>query len=320
MNGNPVRAAIELVDTAPSKEFLSALHAQLLAEFDRSDPPATPESIQEYVTLAPNASRLGPSPHRSKMLLAAAACVAVFAAGAVIINRAGDDSDATAQPHDVDLREARPLAEHALITSGALGLDWTSGYAWDESELPIQAAATIAEVPDCAVLRSVGLLPPSTRSATAHQFVPGINYLFQEVFVFATPEDASRAMDVIDGDVFPTCWFNLFDHLTPLSPSGSPSTTEAWEIPQIYGPLEPFKIGPHGDRQVIIGQHSTVIRSGGPLERYFINAFVQVGPTISWVNPRFVLPNDMYDSSQGSVGVDEAITAATDALKGAVGG
>ena len=31
------------------------------------------------------------------------------------------------------------------------------------------------------------------------------------VLVFATPEDASHAMDVIEGDVFPTCWFNFWD-------------------------------------------------------------------------------------------------------------
>ena len=33
MNRNSVRAAIELVDVAPSSEFRSALRAQLLAEF-----------------------------------------------------------------------------------------------------------------------------------------------------------------------------------------------------------------------------------------------------------------------------------------------
>jgi hypothetical protein len=330
MNRNPVSAAIELVDLAPSNEFRSTLRAQLLAGF--TEPPTTgtdasqspneipPESDEEYITLAPSPSRFGPNRRLSKMFLGAAACLAVFATGAVIANRSGHPNSTT-KLHDVNRQEALPLAQHALIPDNALGIQWTSGSSWDESQLPIQAAATIAALPDCAPLRSVGLLPPTTKSATAHQFVPGSNYLFQQVLVFATPEDASRAMDVIASDVFPTCWFNLFDRLTPLGPAGSPSTSEAWDVPHVYGPLEPFEIDPHGDRQIIIGQHSTVIRSGSPLERYFINAFVQVGRTVSWVNPLWVLPNDTSSSQSQfqAVGVNEAITAATNALKNAIG-
>jgi hypothetical protein len=330
MSRNPVSAAIELVDIAPSNEFRTSLRAQLLADFSEPATPGTPATqspnetapkSDEYITLEPSPSRFGPSPRLYKTVLVAAACLAVFATGAVIANRSGTPN-ATTELNDVDRQEALPLARHALITTDALGIQWTSGYSWDESELPTQATATIAALPECALLKSVGLVQPTTKSATAHQFVPGdTNFLFQQVFVFATTEDASRAMDVIDGDVFPTCWFNLFDRLTPLEPAGWTSTTEAWHVTQLASPLDPVQIAPHGDRQIIIGQHTTINRSSGPLERYFVNAFVQVGRTISWVNPRLLTSTELFDSSPSlrAVGVNEAITAATNALKKAIG-
>ena len=273
MSNNNVRSALELVDAEPSHEFLSSLRTRLLADFTRSDtgdqgPNVSPsESGEECIALVPKHSRFGPSRRLLKAVLATAACGALFATGAVIVSRAGHNPNATTQLHDVNRQEALPLAQHALITTDALGIQWTSGYSWDESDLPIQAAATIAALPACALLRSVGLFPPTTKSATAHQYVSGSNYLFQQVYVFSTPEDASRAMDVIASDLFPSCWFNLFDRLTPLGSAGSPSASEAWDIPHVYGPLEPFEIAPHGDRQIIIGQHTTVIRPGSPLEQ-----------------------------------------------------
>ncbi|HEX2782146.1 MAG TPA: hypothetical protein VHN36_01075 [Ilumatobacteraceae bacterium] len=330
MNGNPVRAAIELVDVTPSNEFRSTLRAQLLADFTRSDtddglmprgPNALPlESPDDYIALAPDSSRFDQKRPFSKSLLAAVACVAVIATGAVLI-RARQSQNVSNELHDVNQGEALPLAERALITTDALGIQWTSGYAWGESGLPLQAADTIAALPDCELLTAVGLFPPTAKSATAHQFVSGNNYLFHEVLVFATREDASRAMDVIDSAVLPKCWFELYDRLMSITGVGWASTTEAWVPPHVYGPLEPFEIPPHGDRQVLIGQHTTINRSSPPMERYFINAFVQVGRTISWVNPLFVIPNNTStsESAYRAVGVNEVITAATSALNKALG-
>ena len=207
------------------------------------------------------------------------------------------------------------------MDADALGVEWTSGYSWGESELAIQAAATTAAMPACALLNDVGLLPPTTKSTTAHQFIPDTNLLFQQVFVFATRADATRAMNVIGGGVFPACWFNLFDRLTPLTMSGWTSTSDAWEPSQLELPAD-VKITAHGDRQVIIGQHTRFVRPDdlAPLQRYFFNAFVQVDRTILWVNPRLLLPRDTdtADPQQRSVAVDETITAATNALIAAI--
>src|SRR4051812_25820038 len=110
MNHNSIRAAIELVDVAPSSGFRSTLRAQLLAEFTRSesgeiavskDPTAIcPESLNEYVRLEPNQSRFFPNKRLWQTLAAAAACVAVLATGAAIISRAGRDAATTIELHD----------------------------------------------------------------------------------------------------------------------------------------------------------------------------------------------------------------------------
>ena len=100
------------------------------------------------------------------------------------------------------------------------------------------------------------------------------------VFVFATPEDASRAMDVIAGKTFMTCWFSLFDRLAPLGRYGpiESATSQAWPAPQIAR---------HGDSQIIIGQRTSYVASSGPFEADIINCFIQVGRAISWIAPAF---------------------------------
>ena len=66
----------------------------------------------------------------------------------------------------------------------------------------------------------------------------------------------------------------------------------------------------HGDRQVIIGQKiHYVLSPGGPLDVQAINAFVQVGRAISFIDVQ-----DYGDYTANS-NVMEAITASADALK-----
>lgn len=313
MNRHPVRAAIELVDVAPSIEFRATLRAELLEVFARADqddmppseePTATSrEVVNEYVTLKPNQSRFFPHKRLSRTLAATAACVTVLATGAVIINRASRDGAPTVELHDVDQPAASRLAQRALIAGEALGLYWSSGRNWAATELPNEAAATIEALPDCAQLRSVGLMPPTTKSATAYQYVSDNNLLVNQVFVFATREDASLAMDVIAGDVFPTCWFDVFDRGVEFTYPGATSTSEEWEPPQI---------APHGDRQVIIGQRTKLTLLTGPAERDLVVAFVQVGRAITLVNPRMLIPGELFS-------VNKDITAATDALNHALG-
>jgi hypothetical protein len=113
-------------------------------------------------------------------------------------------------------------------------------------------------------------------------------------------------MDVIDGGTFAACWFDLFDRIriTPQVGNGRTPPSEAWSAPPI---------SLHGDRQVIIGQHLTVTRSGGGADEvHLVNAFVQVGRAITWINPRLPASGDLSE-------VEKDITAATTALKNASG-
>jgi hypothetical protein len=105
-------------------------------------------------------------------------------------------------------------------------------------------------------------------------------------------------MDVIAGKLYPTCSLNANDR--GYAPNSAVAISEAWDAPQI---------APHGDRQVIIGQHTTTIHSGLREERYLVNAYVQVGRAISWINPDYVATG-----ANPLLEVDNEITAATTAL------
>jgi hypothetical protein len=248
---------------------------------------------------------------------ALAGVVAVVAIGLAVMSRAdhstplrpGDDIPDTVvvtELHDVNRQEALPLAQRALIardvTPDGVGHGWADDQDWVANQLPSEAAATISALPGCALLTSVGLLPPTTKSAAAYQQSP--DGILQHVFVFATPEDASRAMDVIAGDVYPTCWFDEYDRRMGHY-RATMSISEAWDAPPI---------APHGDRQVIIGQHETLLHNGFRLEYYFVNAYVQVGRAISLIDPVYVA-----DAGNPLLNVNNDITAATTALTNAFG-
>ena len=315
MSHNRVGDAIRLIDLAPSDEFRSDLRAKLLAEFALEEagsggvtelaaaPP--PEPVEVHVTLTSDKSPLGLRRRAWKTMLAAVACLAVVATGVVIAHRDAEFS-APRPLRDVDQHEAGALAARGLIAREVLGVRWSVGSQSSPDTARVkQAEATIAAMPGCALLIPAGLFPPTTKTATAYQFVDDGSFLGQRVFVYATAEDASPAMDVIDGDTFAACWFNLFDRIRVSSLVGAGTTppSEAWNAPAI---------SPHGDRQVIIGQHITLVRFGVTEEVYLVNAFVQVGRSIAWINPRLPASGDLS-------GVEKAITAATTALKNASG-
>jgi hypothetical protein len=320
MSRNLVSAAIDLVDTAPSNEFLSTLHAELLAEFNGSAEPlaatsphstaSRPELVQDVILLAPNPSPSGPNRRLMKIVLAAAACIALFATAVLIANHPNDDLGTARPLQDVNSQEALPLGRAAFMTADQVGSRWRQKEPFSDSVYESQSAATQAALPDCAMLMSFGLMSPTTKSAVARQsFTLGGDTDFRHtVFVFATPEDASRAMDVIAGKIYPTCWFDLYDRLTPLEPFVNDATiSEAWNAPAIT---------PHGDRQLIIGQHARRLSSqfSGSRDTYIVNTYTQVGRAISWINPSYRLNanNPLYP-------VNKAISAAANALDTAFG-
>ena len=125
-----------------------------------------------------------------------------------------------------------------------------------------------------------------------------------DVWVFATKADASRAMDVIEGDVYPTCLFDFFDRTTALSPAyKATSISKSFAIP-------PPAVKAHGDRQVIIGQQIDYSLSAGQTATAVaVNAYVQVGRAIAFVDPEY-LGDTGPDSN-----VEHTITVSTDALE-----
>ena len=302
MTRNLVRSAIEQIDVQPSAEFLDTVRAHLLAELTRAD--ATPQmpSTRQYVALESSPSSVLPRRQISKILLAVAASIALLATGAVIINRASDGSDAT-KLHDVDRQEALRLGQAALIAPATLGASWRSGDALTDAEVIPEIAAVVAARPECAALRDFGLSPPTTTGVAAAQLlVSSSGSVAHTVFVYATAADASRAMDYIDSDGFPECHFAVFDRLAALGLGTPAPTSEAWDAPQIPS---------NGDRQIIIGQLAH-IKPG--TEYYIINAYVQVGRAISWINPRY-LP----EADQPLFRADKAMNAAADAVESAFG-
>jgi hypothetical protein len=308
MSTNPVRSAVDLVDAEPSSEFLSALRARLLADGTgvqasavQQPSPLASETVEEYVIVAPSPPSTRPNRRVQKILLTAAACAAVLAA-VFVINRAGDSTDEGGL-RDVDAREALPLGQAAQITPDAIGPSWSQVDDFSVSTYADINAATSAALPECTELKSVGLMQPTTKSVLVHEdFLNGPAPMLHDVWVFATPKDASLAMDVIAGDVYPTCLFDLFDHLTPLS-SGTKatSTSQSFDLPPI---------ATHGDRQVIIGQKIDYSFSGGAgASVEAVNAYVQVGRAIAFVDPQYF--SDVSPNSN----VEQVIAASTDALK-----
>jgi hypothetical protein len=232
----------------------------------------------EYVTLTAEAAHSGAPRRLAKVTLAVAAAVALLATGIVIANRVDDDSNVVAL-HDVSPKDA-PLAQAAGITPDKVGSRWRQLDPFTDAFYAEQATATIAAFPECAMLRSFGLFPPTTKAVAARQAFTVGNpaNVHQTVFVFATAEDASRAMDVIEGDIFPTCWFQLYDRLAPFNQYGSveTATSSTWDA---------ASYAQHGDRQVIFGQQVNFTSDGGPFMLQIVNAFVQVGRAISWLAP-----------------------------------
>lgn len=317
MSENIIHAAVQLIDVAPTDEFVETLGRQLLADLEGQRPTRTaisliptepePPAPAEYVALAPDPSRAGRVTRPQKLFVAVAACLALVVAGAVILSQRDDSSERSEQLADVDSREAQPLADAARVAvHDVLGAGW--GEREDQGGVPFSQleADTTADTPQCADLRELGIWSPTTKSVTSHQIfqIPGNEFMYHEVMVFASAEDASKAMDTIESDLFRDCTFKRFDRLAPLWPRlGTTSHSSAWA-----GMTE---IAPHGDRQIVIGQHLVYQFNGEPgPEFHLVNAYIQVGRAIAWVDPVYnALPG------QRDPGVEKVLSDTTASLE-----
>jgi hypothetical protein len=294
---------------SPDAAFESRLRAQLKERLSAPGQSAG-ESTNDIELVTVQAKSVDARRHGwrlTNIVLAAAASITLLLAATVLVKRNSDENTGS-ELQTVDPAEALPLAKKAFITADALGSRWRLQEMFTDSIWAQQTAATIAARPECAELTSVGLFTPTTKSVVARQsFSPGRNYVGHTVFVFATKQDASRAMDVIAGDVYPSCWFDLFDRLIPLGSTlgTNTSTSQASDAPAIT---------PHGDRQIIIGQNAVLVGSDATVNAYFVNAYVQVGRAISWINP---MSGGTGDTAP--VAAEKAITATATALDSAFG-
>jgi hypothetical protein len=292
MSADTIRRAVDLVEAEPSDHFVVSLRARLLdqavnanllvaLEPDVLSTEAEADVIVEERVM-PDIRR---PRHRMVWIAAAAALVAVVGAGLAISLRDDTTDDGTLK--DVDSREALPLANSALMTAEIVGEGWSELDAYPVNVLAQINAETRTALPQCAELTTVGLMQPTTKSVLAHHdFVNEMAPMLHDVWVFATPEDASRAMDVIAGGVFPSCLFDLFDRTTARGTRVvATSRSQLWDVPNASD------LASHGDRQVIIGQKIdyTIYISGGVMhvDPEAINAFVQVGRAIGFVDPQY---------------------------------
>lgn len=264
----------------------------------------------EFVGLAPSAPEGGVTRRFTKMLLAAAASIMLVTGGLVILGRVSDDRRAGGL-HDVNTEEALPLAQAALITPDKIGSRYRRLDPLTDADYARLGAATVASLPDCAALASYGLFSPTTKSVAARESFTRGNFfdLRHTVFVFASEEDASRAMDMIASDTYRTCWFDLFDRLAPLGQNGAlhSAVSEPWDAPQL---------SPHGDRQIVLGQRVTYTSDSGTFGASIFNTYVQVGRSISWIAPALLTTVGQDTPLQQ---IDEMVGATSAALEDVFG-
>ncbi len=124
----------------------------------------------------------------------------------------------------------------------------------------------------------------------------------QWVFIFPSEAAASQAMDKIAEPGFQQC----FDHVLPLMYPGK----------GVASRLDPLPVAPHGDRQIVIGQHlvfgAVPPDSGIPVDT--MNVWVQIGRAVVFVDPGI----DSHDSLDPDSRIERAVSAATDALQAAL--
>lgn len=293
MKQSSISAAFDQVNVEPSPVFRSKLRAAFIDAMTHSEVsetlaldargPAPTSSTAElrdgYVGLAASPSVVA---NRSRRLvrvgLAAATSIALLVTAAIVVTRV---DNSPGELNDVNAQDALPLARKAFISGDALG------HTYFEAELPLPelvennlAAVTRAAMPECEILATVGLMQPSPKAVAASQFFTALGGIAHTVYVFATPQDASKAMDVIGGKVYPACRFDLFDRMIPLEGQGHTANSKPWQTPTITA---------HGDRQIVFGQHTKF--TGGNIDRetFYVNVFVQVGRAITWMNPQLLL-------------------------------
>ncbi len=241
----------------------------------------------------------GPPRHRRmKVLLGAAASIALVAALAVVVinHQAEPEVDTS---HDLDIAKA------AIFEPSDLGFSWSVTHLWGDltSRSIAESAAT---VPECKPYLDYAFDTAGRHAVTAgRQFgIPGLEMvtwvITQWIYIFPSEKAASQAMDKIAEPGFAPC----FDHVFRRMYGNSQASR-----------LDPLPVAPHGDRQIVIGQHldfGAPPPDGIPVDT--MNVWVQIGRAVVFVDPS----TDTHDSLDPAGRIELAVSAATDALQAAL--
>jgi hypothetical protein len=236
-----------------------------------------------------------------KVVLAAAASVALVVALAVVTINHQSEPTAVDTSHDLEIAEA------AIIEPADIGVSWSVTHLWGDltSRHIGELAATL---PECGPYLDYAFDTAGRQAVTAgRQF--GIRgselitwIITQWVYIFPTEKAASQAMDKIAEPGFLPC----FDHVLPLMYPGK----------GVASRLDPLPVASHGDRQIVIGQHLVFGASPGdsgiPVDT--MNVWVQVGRAVVFVDPGL----DSDESLDPESRIERAVSAATEALQAAL--
>jgi hypothetical protein len=237
---------------------------------------------------------------RMKVVLAAAASIALLAALAVVIINHQAEPPAVDTSHDLDIAKA------AIIEPSAIGVSWSVTHMWGDltSRHIAELAATL---PECGPYLDYAFDTAGRQAATAgRQFgIPAESLstwvITQWIYVFPSETAAAQAMDKIAEPGFLPCLDHVFHRMYGNS---------------VASRLDPLPVAPHGDRQIVIGQHLVFgdVPPGIPDDT--MNVWVQVGRAVVFVDPS----TDTHDSLDPEGRIDRAVSAATDALQAALVG
>lgn len=236
-----------------------------------------------------------------KVVLTAAASVALVAALAVVIINHRSEPTAVDTSHDLEIAKA------AIMQPPDIGVTWSVTHLWGDltSRHIAELAATL---PECGPYLDYAFDTAGRQAVTAgRQF--GIRgselitwIITQWVYILPSEQAASQAMDKIAEPGFLPC----FDHVLPQMYPGK----------GVASRLDPLPVAPHGDRQIVIGQHlvfgATPSDSGIPVDT--MNVWVQVGRAVVFVDPSL----DSHQSLDPESRIERAVSAATEALQAAL--
>jgi hypothetical protein len=296
MSAHPIRTAFEYAGDEPSPEFRDALRVRFLAELAQPDAAAgTPDREESIVTITEETPRLSRS--RTRVVLGiAAAIVAIAGLTVVVINH-------RSQPAGVDTSRDPAIANEALISVDELGAGWEVSSGGLTSRAVADIAAT---VPGCAPYLDYAFDSPDRQAPTAGRIFASLGSTLTEwVYIFPSEEAASKAMDKISEAGFVTCFNRFLEVLIPAYAPGSTVTATTSAAPPLLS---------HGDRQVVLSQYNTYRIDAVEFSATVLNAFVQVGRGIVYIDPT----TDAHDSQDPTGSIETALTAATNDLTAAL--